>query len=162
MADNNDKSAILAKKIAEGTASREERGITLKTLNTQLAIDLVGGLEDVKVYVESLKELKSKMREKFIKRVEEALELDEMDTDTMFKYMNGLFNNEIALTESYRKLLQGGQLFSEDSLSEEDRIILRILRSFSTTDEKKDFFQLVAKYMAQKNISLEDANIIVE
>lgn len=146
---------ILARKIAEGTANREERGITLKTINTQLAIEMVTGLEDVRDYVDGLKDLRSKFTQKFVEKANEALELDELDLDDVFKYMNSIADNEVKVVEAYRKLLQGGQLFSEDSMSEQDRIIVRLLQSFKDNNQKKEFYEMVAKYMAAKNISLD-------
>lgn len=154
MSDNYS-TEVLARKIAEGTANREERGITLKTISTQLAIEMVTGLEDVRDYVDGLKDLRSKFTQKFVEKANEALELDELDLDDVFKYMNSIADNEVKVVEAYRKLLQGGQLFSEDSMSEQDRIIVRLLQSFKDNNQKKEFYEMVAKYMAAKNISLD-------
>ena len=156
----NSDTKVLADKIAQGIATREERGITLKTLDTQLAVDLVTGLEDVRLYVDKLKTLKSKMRDKFIAKVEEDMELDNIDAETLFKYLNTLTNSELALIDTYRKLIQGGQLFNEDSMSENERTILRILRSLSTNEQRKNFFDACAQYMVQNNIDYQDASIV--
>lgn len=161
MADNNNTQSanILAQKIAEGTASREERGLSLKMINTQLAIEYVTGLDNVKSFVERLKELRGKMSEKFIKKVERQMEADEIDPELMFQYINTISNKELQLVAEYRKLLQGNrQLFDEDTLSEEDRVIMRLLRSFSSTDQKRDFFKIVNEYMRDKNT--QDADIV--
>ena len=161
MADNNNTQSanILAQKIAEGTASREERGLSLKMINTQLAIEYVTGLDNVKSFVERLKELRGKMSEKFIEKVERQMEADEIDPELMFQYINTISNKELQLVAEYRKLLQGNrQLFDEDTLSEEDRVIMRLLRSFSSTDQKRDFFKIVNEYMRDKNT--QDAHIV--
>ena len=99
MADNNNTQSanILAQKIAEGTASREERGLSLKMINTQLAIEYVTGLDNVKSFVERLKELRGKMSEKFIKKVERQMEADEIDPELMFQYINTISNKELQL-----------------------------------------------------------------
>ena len=150
---------ILAKKIAEGTANREERGLSLKMINTQLAIEYVTGLDDVKAFVERLKELRGKMQDKFIEKVEEQMDAEEIEPEVMFQYLNAISNKELQLVSEYRKLLQGNrQLFDEDTMSEEDRVILRLLRSFSSTDQKRDFFKLVAEYMQDKGAV--DADIV--
>lgn len=162
MADNNNNiqsANILAQKIAEGTATREERGLSLKMINTQLAIDYVSGLDNVKAFVERLKELRGKMSDKFIQKVERQLEADEIEPELMFQYINTISNKELQLVAEYRKLLQGNrQLFDEDTLSEEDRVIMRLLRSFSSTDQKRDFFKIVNEYMRDKNT--QDADIV--
>ena len=152
----NENTLALARKITEGMASREEKGITLKTLNTQLAVELVNNLDDIREYVELLKSVKSKLTSNCVARLKEHVEMDDLELDDMFKYLTAISNDEFRMIEAYRKLLQGGQLFGEDAMSEEDRIILRVLRSFSTADEKRDFFDVVAKYMAQKNINVQD------
>lgn len=161
MADNNNTQSanILAQKIAEGTASREERGLSLKMINTQLAIEYVTGLDNVKSFVERLKELRGKMSEKFIEKVERQMKADEIDPELMFQYINTISNKELQLVAEYRKLLQGNrQLFDEDTLSEQDRIIMRLLRSFSSIDEKRDFLKIVNEYMRDKNT--QDADIV--
>ena len=150
---------ILAKKIAEGTANREERGLSLKMIDTQLAIEYVTGLDDVKAFVERLKELRGKMQDKFIEKVEEQMDAEEIEPEVMFQYLNAISNKEMQLVSEYRKLLQGNrQLFDEDTMSEEDRVILRLLRSFSSTDQKRDFFKLVAEYMQDRGA--QDAVIV--
>ena len=161
MADNNNTQSanVLAKKIAEGTANREERGLSLKMINTQLAIEYVTGLDDVKAFVERLKDLRGKMSEKFVEKVERQLDADEIEPELLFQYISSISNKELQLVAEYRKLLQGNrQLFDEDTLSEDDRIIMRLLRSFSSTDEKRDFFNIVNEYMRDKNT--QDAHIV--
>ena len=161
MADNNNTQSanVLAKKIAEGTANREERGLSLKMINTQLAIEYVTGLDDVKAFVERLKDLRGKMSEKFVEKVERQLDADEIEPELLFQYISSISNKELQLVAEYRKLLQGNrQLFDEDTLSEEDRVIMRLLRSFSSTDQKRDFFNIVNEYMRDKNT--QDAHIV--
>ena len=161
MADNNNTQSanVLAKKIAEGTANREERGLSLKMINTQLAIEYVTGLDDVKAFVERLKDLRGKMSEKFVEKVERQLDADEIEPELLFQYISSISNKELQLVAEYRKLLQGNrQLFDEDTLSEEDRVIMRLLRSFSSTDQKRDFFNIVNEYMRDKNP--QDAHIV--
>ncbi len=161
MTDNNNTQSanILAKKIAEGTANREERGLSLKMINTQLAIEYVTGLDDVKSFVERLKDLRGKMSEKFVEKVERQLDADEIEPELLFQYISSISNKELQLVAEYRKLLQGNrQLFDEDTLSEEDRVIMRLLRSFSSTDQKRDFFNIVNEYMRDKNT--QDAHIV--
>lgn len=150
---------ILVKKIAEGTANREERGLSLKMINTQLAIEYVTGLDDVKAFVERLKELRKKMSDKFIEKVEKQMDAEEIEPEVMFQYITSISNKELQLVSEYRKLLQGNrQLFDEDTMSEEDRVILRLLRSFSSTDQKRDFFNIVTNYMQDKGT--QDADIV--
>lgn len=157
--NNNESANILAKKIAEGTANREERGLSLKMINTQLAIEMVTGLEDVKNYVEKIKAVREKLSEKFINKIEEQIAMDDIDPELMFQYMNSISNKELQLLGEYRKLLQGNrQLFDEDAMSEEDRLTMRLLRSFSSVDQKREFFNLVTQYMRDKN--MQDASVV--
>lgn len=161
MVDNNNTQSanVLAKKIAEGTANREERGLSLKMINTQLAIEYVTGLDDVKAFVERLKDLRGKMSDKFVEKVERQLDADEIEPELLFQYISSISNKELQLVAEYRKLLQGNrQLFDEDTLSEDDRIIMRLLRSFSSTSEKRDFFNIVNEYMRNKHT--QDAHIV--
>lgn len=150
---------ILAKKIAEGTANREERGLTLKMINTQMAIEYVSGLDDVKSFVERLKDLRGKMSEKFIEKIEKQIDADELDPEVMFQYLSSISNKELQLAAEYRKMLQGNrQLFDEDAMSEQEKIVVRLLRSIGSPDQKDDFIKVVKNYMRDKNT--QDADII--
>lgn len=159
MAETVDTANILAKKIAEGTANREERGLSLKMINTQLAIEYVTGLDDVKAFVERLKELRLKMQDKFIEKIERQMDAEEIEPEIMFQYLTSISNKEMQLVSEYRKLLQGNrQLFDEDTMSEQDRIVLRLLRSFGSPDQKKDFLKIITDYMQDKG--MQDADIV--
>lgn len=162
MADNNNNTPsanILAKKIAEGSASREERGLSLKLINTQMAIEYVSGLEGVKTFVERLKELRGKMSEKFIEKIEKQLEADEIEPEVMFQYLTSISNKELQLAAEYRKMLQGNrQLFDEDAMSEQERVVVRLLRSIGSPEQKHDFIKIVTEYMQEKNT--QDAHIV--
>lgn len=150
---------VLAKKIAEGTANREERGLSLKMINTQLAIEYVTGLDDVKNFVERLKDLRKKMQDKFITKVEEQMEAEELEPELMFQYLTTISNKELQLVAEYRKLLQGNrQLFDEDTMSEQDRVVMRLLRSLSSTDQKRDFLKIITDYM--RDNGMQDADIV--
>lgn len=163
---------VLSRKLQQGLATKEERGVVLKTINTQLAVDLVSSMDGVRDSIERLKKLKNKVTNKFIEKAELALECDDMSIDDLQTMLNNIMDNEMKVVDLYRKVLQGNRmLFEEDSLSEEDKIILRVLRSFATNDEKKDFIGFVSDYMNKKvnsnvkissidNENLEDANII--
>ena len=157
--NNSDISVTLAKKIAEGTANREERGLSLKMINTQLAIEYVTGLDDVKAFIERLKEVRKKMSDKFVKKIEEQMEADEIPPEIMFQYLMSINNKEIQLVSEYRKLLQGNrQLFDEDTMSEDDKVIMRLLRSFRSIDQKRDFLKIATEYMQDKHT--QDADIV--
>ena len=161
---NNINADVLADKIKQGLATKEERGIALKTINTQLAIDLVSSLDDIKGYVSKLKNVRDKVRDKMVEKLDFALECDELSLDDLFKYSNSIIANEMRITEMYRQVIQGNRmLFDEDSLSEEDRTLLRVLRSFATEDDKKEFFDIVNRYYEKRNSDnehIEEANVI--
>ena len=155
---------ILADKLKQGLATKEERGIALKTINTQLAIDLVSSLDDIKGYVSKLKGVRDKVRDKMVEKLDLAIECDELSLDDLFKYSNSIIANEMRITEMYRQVIQGNRmLFDEDSLSEEDRTLLRVLRSFATEDDKKEFFDIVNRYYEKRNSDnehIEEANVV--
>jgi hypothetical protein len=161
---NNINADVLADKIKQGLATKEERGIALKTINTQLAIDLVSSLDDIKGYVSKLKNVRDKVRDKMVEKLDFALECDELSLDDLFKYSNSIIANEMRITEMYRQVIQGNRmLFDEDSLSEEDRTLLRVLRSFATEDDKKEFFDIVNRYYEKRNSDnehIEEANVV--
>lgn len=167
MADNketNEKDInvdVLSRKIQEGMATREERGIALKNVNTQMAVELVASLNTMKEQNVGLMELRGLLAKKLNKRGRQAIEDDSMELDELMDMVSTLTDMELKVADMYRKVLQGNRLlFDEDSMSEEQKIVVRLLNSFETFEQKRNFLNLASNYMNSKGGNLEEAQVV--
>lgn len=159
MADVN--TDILSKKIQEGMATKEERGIALKNVNTQMAVELVGSLDTVKKQNVGLLELRGLLADKVNKKGKQAIEDDSLDLNELMELVSTLTDMELKVADMYRKVLQGNRLlFDEDSMSEEQKIVVRLLNSFETFEQKRNFLNMASNYMNSKGGNLEEAQVI--
>jgi len=165
-ADNNEQKIngmdadTLSQKLRKGWATKEERGIALKTINMQLAMELINSLDNVREYTEHLKKAKKKVADKFYRKLDEALECDTLDVQDLFDMMTSMNDSELKLVELYRKILQGGNrmLFDDDCMSENDKVIQRLIQSLGTEEKKQEFLEVIKKYLRDnKMINVEDA-----
>lgn len=152
---------VLSRKIQEGMATREERGIALKNVNTQMAVELVASLNTMKEQNVGLMELRGLLAKKLNKRGRQAIEDDSMDLEELMDMVSTLTDMELKVADMYRKVLQGNRLlFDEDSMSEEQKIVVRLLNSFETFEQKRNFLNLASNYMNSKGGNLEEAQVV--
>lgn len=152
---------VLSRKIQEGMATREERGIALKNVNTQMAVELVASLNTMKEQNVGLMELRGLLAKKLNKRGRQAIEDDSMDLEELMDMVSALTDMELKVADMYRKVLQGNRLlFDEDSMSEEQKIVVRLLNSFETFEQKRNFLNLASNYMNSKGGNLEEAQVV--
>lgn len=152
---------VLSRKIQEGMATREERGIALKNVNTQMAVELVASLNTMKEQNVGLMELRGLLAKKLNKRGRQAIEDDSMELDELMDMVSTLTDMELKVADMYRKVLQGNRLlFDEDSMSEEQKIVVRLLNSFETFEQKRNFLNLASNYMNSKGGNLEEAQVV--
>lgn len=152
---------ILAKKIQEGMATKEERGIALKNVNTQMAVELVESIDSIKTQNGKLTKLRDLATTKLLKKGEQAINNDELELPDLLNMVSVLTDVELKVADMYRKILQGNRLlFDEDSLSEEQKVVVRLLNSFETIEQKKDFLNMASKFMQSKGTELQEAEVI--
>lgn len=152
---------VLSRKIQEGMATREERGIALKNVNTQMAVELVASLNTMKEQNVGLMELRGLLAKKLNKRGRQAIEDDSMELDELMDMVSTLTDMELKVADMYRKVLQGSRLlFDEDSMSEEQKIVVRLLNSFETFEQKRNFLNFASNYMNSKGGNLEEAQVV--
>lgn len=155
-----DAAETLSKKLRRGWATKEERGLVLKTINTQLAMELVNALDNVREYTDRMKAAKKKVADKFYRKLDEALECNTLDVQDLFDMLTSMNDSEIKMVELYRKVLQGGNrmLFDDDCMSENDKVIQKLIQSLGTEEKKQEFLEIVKKYMRDnKMMNVEDA-----
>lgn len=152
---------ILSKKIQEGMATKEERGIALKNVNTQMAVELVSSLDTMKNQNAGLSKLRGLLADKLTQKGEQAIKDDSLDLNDLMTYVSTLTDMELKVADMYRKIIQGNRLlFDEDSMSEEQKVVVRLLNSFETFEQKRNFLNLASNYMNSKGGNVEEAQVV--
>jgi len=132
----------VVQRVIDGTATESEKGLVLKTMQNSLSANLVGGLNDVFASMQSL----NAMAVDAIAKLEEYYELnkDLLDQKALMDFIGEVQNRQLRLLELNRKISQGNNpLFAQDTLSEEERKVVKLFKSFRTNAEKAAFMRLV-------------------
>lgn len=138
----------LATTIAEGLAKEEDRGIALRTIQTALGVGLVSTVQDVADKQNKLNELLGRCIDKFTSQVDEMLVADTIDHEALFEMITTLQKNQVAIAELQRKIVQSpNKIFTDDLLSPDEQKLLRLLKSFKTSEDKKRFLKAVETAM---------------
>ena len=153
---------LLANKLKQGLATKEELGIVSKTINTQLAVEMLASLDEMKKRSDKLEMLRKKATDKLVEKGEMAIEADEMSMEDLMELVDNLTDNELKITDMYRKILQNGNraLFDDDSLSEGEKVVVRLMRCLAKQDDKKAFIGMTAQFMKDKGLDYEDAEVV--
>ena len=56
-------------------------------------------------------------------------------------FITSLQNKQLQILELYRKIVQGKEMFSTEILSDDERKVLKLLKSFKTPEEKEKFIK---------------------
>lgn len=141
----------LARLIMSGRASEQEKGLVLRTIQVGMATNMVAGLNELHSNVAQAMGLYQALDAEYMRRLQEQLESQSLtkeeiriERDALEKRMHAILNLE-------RQIVQGKNIFPEDSLSEDDRKILRLMASVKSPEERKKFFKAIDEYFQNSN-----------
>lgn len=141
----------LARLITSGRASEQEKGLVLRTIQVGMATNMVAGLNELHSNVAQAMNLYQALDSEYNRQLREQLEQGALtkeeiriERDTLEKRVHAILNLE-------RQIVQGKNIFPEDSLSEDDRKILRLMASVKTPEERKKFFKAIDEYFQNTN-----------
>jgi hypothetical protein len=149
----------LANKVSEGLASQEDTGVLLKSLQISMGTQIVQNLGVVAQDMSNLSDMVHSAVSHLITKFKEAVECDTIELDDLLKVINTLQKNQVSFVDLQRKIVQSpNKLFPEETVSTEERQLLEIVKSFSTAEEKKQFFNAVEKaYQETKSNEFTEA-----
>lgn len=134
----------LSNSIANGIATEQDTGLVLRTVQTALGCSLIKTLETVNTSFSKLDSLLNKCVDKFCTQVDQLLESDTIDHESLFELITTLQKNQVAFAELQRKIVQSpNKIFSDELLSTDEKKLLTLLKSFKTPQEKKNFLLAV-------------------
>lgn len=144
MAKSKEDIEEVVQRVIDGTATEADKGLVLKTMKNSLSANLVSSLGDMYTGMQDLNNLVSDA----VSLLKEQYEMNRglMDMKALMEFIDSVQTRQLKLMELNRKISQGSNnLFANDSLSDEEKQVLKLFKSFRTNDEKKRFMRLVAQ-----------------
>lgn len=141
--------------ILSGQASEQEKGMLLRNIQVAMSANLVGQLNQMHSIVAQAMELYKDLDSAYLTKVRELLESDALVKDEIRAERDSLEKRMMSVLNMERQIIQGKNLFPQDSLSEDEQKVLRLLASVKTPDEKQKFFKAIDKFFQDSN-SFED------
>ena len=137
--------------ILSGQASEQEKGMLLRSIQVAMSANLVGQLNQMHSIVAKAMDLYKDLDSAYLDKVRELLESDALVKDEIRAERDSLEKRMMAVLNMERQIIQGKSLFPQDSLSEDEQKVLRLLASVKTPDEKKKFFKAIDKFFQDSN-----------
>lgn len=141
----------LARLIMSGRASEQEKGLVLRTIQVGMATNMVAGLNELHSNVAQAMNLYQALDSEYNRQLREQLEQGALTKEEIRIERDALEKRVHAILNLERQIVQGKNIFPEDSLSEDDRKILRLMASVKTPEERKKFFKAIDEYFQNTN-----------
>lgn len=141
----------LARLITSGRASEQEKGLVLRTIQVGMATNMVAGLNELHSNVAQAMNLYQALDSEYNRQLREQLEQGALTKEEIRIERDALEKRVHAILNLERQIVQGKNIFPEDSLSEDDRKILRLMASVKTPEERKKFFKAIDEYFQNTN-----------
>lgn len=149
---NNEKTVEeLSALVMSGQSSEQERGMFLRAIQVGMSSNLVSQLNALHGVVSKAMSLYAALDEQFLNMLQEELNEGVLTKDEIRLERNALENRIKSVLTLERQVLQGKPLFPEDSLSEDDKKVLRILGTIKTKEERDRFFKAIDMYFKGDN-----------
>ena len=124
-----------------GVSVESDTGSALRSIKLALSSSMVSGIDNLYTQINSLQQSSDRL----IRRINQLLEetVDVISLEDASKLMDTIQTKQIQILDLYRKVIQTKELFPSDTLSEEEKQVLRLLKSFTTDEQKQKFFKIV-------------------
>lgn len=142
----SDKIVSVAKSISEGVATEEERGMALRSVQTNMAFSLITSMKSCETKLVILDNMLERLVNSFNDKLTVDVDAGSLSTETLFRYIQDIQAKQFQYLDLYRKIIQSPKgLFSEDVLSEEEKKVSQLFKSFKTQEERRKFLELCEK-----------------
>lgn len=132
--------------VLSGVSTTEENGVLLKALQTQMSAAVVNQLSSISAQMNSLSESLPRLIQRYNEKLNEDLETDVIGRAEIEAIIDRIQNKQFQLVETYRRVVQSpNMLFANSTVSEEEKMVMKLFQSFKSADEKKKFLELVKK-----------------
>lgn len=132
--------------VLSGISSEEENGLLLKALQTQMSATVVTQLADLSNQFSQLSVNTGRLIEQYNRKLNEDLESDVLSRGELYAMIKNFQDRQLQLIETYRRTVQSpNALFANSTVSEEEKMVIKLFQSFKSADEKRKFLELVKK-----------------
>lgn len=139
----------LAKSIVAGTATEQDQGVALKALQNAMASSLISGLRTLDNTVVRLIGVSERLFDQLNTRME--VDVQNMQMNEVLRWIQTIQNNQIQILDLYRKVVQGRELFPSDTFSDEEKLVLQLMKSFRSQEDKQKFLDICKDFLANGN-----------
>lgn len=132
-----------------GFKSEAEQGVALRAVQMGLATEMCQSVHAVHSQVSRASRILQRANDRYVELLE--AEIETMPSDMLGDVIAGLEGRMLRSAEAMRKIVQGRSIFPEDTLSDTDRQVLRLLGSLRTTEEKEEFLRVIEERFGRAN-----------
>lgn len=133
----------LARLLLSGQASEQDKGIALRTIQIGMASGVVAQVVRLHNRMADAMTLYEELDKAYLDNIQEVIEAGLMTPDEIKHTQTRLYNRILEVLDLERRLLQGKSLFPADTISDEDRKVLRLLGSLQDGEERRRFFKMI-------------------
>lgn len=142
--------------VQQGTATLDEQGIILKAAQAHMSSVIVSMISDIHSTVLSLNPIIQRLTDKYTELTNNALDADIISREDVFNDLQSLQSKQLQIIDLYRKIVQSpNKLFADSDFSEDEKKVIRLLKSFKTAQEKQEFLKLCEEHLTPKVESFE-------
>lgn len=141
----------LAEMILNGSASEEERGVFLRTVQTAMGAGLMAQVQRLHSIMTCGMDVYQMLDSRYLEKLQEDLDQDVLTAEDIAHERNGIERRLFNLMHLERQIMQGKSLFPEDTLSNDDRKVLRVLSTIKTEEDRSRFFDMLDSFLAGNN-----------
>lgn len=145
MADNENLASI----ITDGIATEKEQGVALKAIRTAMSVSMAEGLKGIMAPSNRLAVLADSAIDLLEARWQ--AESSDMSVKSLMRFIESIQSKQIQILDLYRKTIQGHDIISGDTLSEDEKMVLKLFKSFKTNEEKAKFLNLCKEALNGNN-----------
>lgn len=136
-----------------GTRTEAEQSMALRAIQLGVASAACENISRMHSMGKRALSVAEKLNEAYLLKVEEELATDIMTKQELRAEMNHISGMAMEVTKLETKLIQGKPLFPEDTMSSEDRMILRMFNNISTPDQKQKFITLLEREFGSESFT---------
>lgn len=138
-----------------GTRTEAEQSMALRAIQLGVASAACENISRMHSMGKRALDVAQRLNEAYLVKVMEELVTDTMTKSELRSEMTCITGMAMEVTKLETKLIQGKPLFPEDTMSSEDRMILRMFNNISTPDQKQKFISLLEREFGSESFAEE-------
>lgn len=152
------KAEDLARLIQEGLASEDEKGVVLRAIHIGLGSSLATQVMALGKLIDKEMTMYQRLQERYEELLEEKMTsiAEPMTLMAAGREADRLYQRIYHSLDLARQIVQGKNLFPQDTISQSDRKVLQVIASIKTEEERKRFFTMLDHYMNIDNVEFEE------